>query len=192
MAVSALFVGCVPKEAPPPLVGGWEDGGYGLQAEARPPAGVLWRHEVDAALEAGLGTFLRRVAVEPDFDVKGNFHGFRVVALGPSDYWRGVDLMPGDVVTRVNDMPIERETEAFDAFESLREADILSVTLMRDERVHTLEYKIQPAPSESVAPNVEAPQDRGGADEPEESSSTGALGDTSVQVLQRAVRPDSG
>lgn len=134
---------CSPKEAPPPLVGGWEDGGYGLQIEERPPAGVLWRHEVDAALEEGLGTFLQRVAVEADFNLKGEFRGFRVVALGPRQFWEGVDVALGDVVTQVNGMPIERETEAFAAFESLRGSETLRVTILRDGQARTLQYQIQ-------------------------------------------------
>jgi len=125
------------------LVGGWEDGGYGLKAEERPPQGVLWRHEVDATVEAGLGTFLQRVAVEPDFNLKGEFRGFRIVALGPRHYWEGVDIAPGDVITEVNGMPIERETEAFAAFESLRESETLRVRFLRNGQSKTLEYQIQ-------------------------------------------------
>ncbi len=148
---------CTPKEAPPPLVGGWEDGGYGLQVEERPPSGVLWRHEVDATLEEGLGTFLQRVAVEPDFNLKGEFRGFRIVALGPRQYWDGVDIRPGDVVTGVNGMPIERETEAYAAFESLRKSETLQITILRNGEGRTLKYQIQARSSEGETTGPEVP-----------------------------------
>ena len=59
-----------------------------------------------------------------------------------SEFWSGVDLKPGDIVTRVNDLPIERETEAFDAFESLKKSDALRVAFQRDGQPRLLEYKI--------------------------------------------------
>jgi hypothetical protein len=42
-----------------------------------------------------------------------NSKAFRIVALRPHEFWHGVDLAPGDVVTSVNGMPIERETQAY-------------------------------------------------------------------------------
>ena len=52
--------------------------------------------------------------------VEGRFQGFRIVEIKPPDAWRGVDLRVGDVVTRINDMPIERPQQAYDAFVSFR------------------------------------------------------------------------
>ena len=53
-----------------------------------------------------------------------------------------MDLKPGDVVTRVNDLPIERDTEAYDAFQSLKNSDALRVAFQRDGQSRVLEYKI--------------------------------------------------
>jgi len=44
----------------------------------------------------------------------------------------------------VNDLPIERDTEAYDAFESLKQADSLRVSFQRDGQSHLLVYKIVP------------------------------------------------
>lgn len=107
----------------------------------RPPAGALFRDEVNALVDQGFPQFLQRVDVEPRL-VDGQFRGWSIVALNPSEFWTGVDLKPGDIVTRVNDLPIERETEAFDAFESLKQSDSLRVAFQRDGQTRLLEYKI--------------------------------------------------
>ncbi len=108
---------------------------------ARPPKGALFRQDVDAFVDGGFAQFLQRVDVEPRL-VEGQFRGWSIVNLSPRDFWTGVDLKPGDVVTRVNDLPIERETEAFDVFESLKQADSLRVAFQRDGQSRLLEYRI--------------------------------------------------
>jgi len=106
-----------------------------------PPPGALYREDVNALIDRGFPDFLQRVDVEPRL-VEGQFRGWSIVQLNPSDFWSGVDLKPGDIVTRVNDLPIERETEAFDAFESLKQSDALRVAFQRDGQSRVLEYKI--------------------------------------------------
>src|SRR6187431_2492898 len=108
---------------------------------ARPPQGSLYREDVNALIERGFPAFLQRVEVEPRL-VDGQFRGWSIVQLSPSDFWSGVDLKPGDIVTRVNGLPIERETEAYDAFESLKHSDALRVAFQRDGQSRLLEYKI--------------------------------------------------
>jgi len=110
-------------------------------AVAKPPQGALFRDDVNALIERGFPLFLQRIEVEPRL-VDGQFRGWSIVNLSPSEFWSGVDLKPGDVVTRVNDLPIERETEAFDAFESLKQSDALRVAFQRDGQSRVLEYKI--------------------------------------------------
>jgi type II secretory pathway component PulC len=107
----------------------------------RPPPGALFRDDVNALIERGFPEFLKRVEVEPRL-VDGQFRGWSIVTLNPSEFWNGVDLKPGDIVTRVNDLPIERETEAYDAFESLKQSDALRVAFQRDGQSRVLEYKI--------------------------------------------------
>jgi len=110
-------------------------------AAPRPPRGALFREDVNALIDGGFPQFLQRVEVEPRL-VDGEFRGWSIVNLSPRDFWSGVDLKPGDIVTRVNDLPIERETEAFDAFESLKQSDTLRVAFQRDGQSRMLEYRI--------------------------------------------------
>ena len=102
-------------------------------------------------LSGGLGRFLRRVQVEAVV-VDGRFQGFRIVSLAPPEWWQDVDLRPGDVVTSVNGMPIERETQAYDAFIALRKADALSVSFTRGGAPMKLVYAIvdKDAPAEKT------------------------------------------
>jgi type II secretory pathway component PulC len=94
-----------------------------------------------AVVDAGLGRFLQRVDVEPSF-AAGQFQGFRIVALRPPAFWRSVDLRPGDIVLQVNHMPIERETQAYDAFQTLRASPELRVDYLRDGQPRVLRYAI--------------------------------------------------
>lgn len=107
---------------------------------------TLRREDVQNAIRAGLGAFLQRI----DFDVEhpvfegGRFKGFRVVALkGEPSFWRGVDLKPGDVVTRVNAKPIERPEQALETFYSLANARELRVTFDRRGEPRELVFPIE-------------------------------------------------
>jgi S1-C subfamily serine protease len=115
----------VPKPVPPPSR----------------PSGKLARAEVVRFVDAGFWRFLQKVDVEPSLN-DGRFRGWIIVALRPPAFWEGVDLAPGDVVTSVNDMPIERETEAFDAFQSLKTAPALHVTYVRRGAERRISYQI--------------------------------------------------
>ena len=138
--LALLAAGCGSADDLPPVSPKAERG----EADApKRPRGTLYRDEVDRMVEGGLGRFLQRVDVEAALD-NGRFKGFRIMALGPPEFWEGVDLKPGDVVTSVNGMPIERETQAYDAFTSLRKASRLEVSYLRGGQPRTLVYKIVP------------------------------------------------
>lgn len=113
------------------------------------PPGALWRRDVDQVLDAGLGKFLQRAELRAHLH-EGAFVGFRVLELRPPAWWQGVDLAPGDVITRVNGMPIEQPTEAHAAFESLRESDQLVVSYLRNGEPRDISYRIiqKPAPTQ--------------------------------------------
>ncbi|MEY2933816.1 MAG: hypothetical protein RL033_4565 [Pseudomonadota bacterium] len=106
-----------------------------------PPPGTLWRRDVNASLEAGLGRFLQHADLEPEVSA-GAFVGFRIVELRPPAWWAGIDLAPGDIVTQVNGMPIEQPTEAHAAFESLRSSDKLTVKYLRRGEARELTFSI--------------------------------------------------
>ncbi len=107
---------------------------------------VLARSRVHAAVLDGLGVFLQHVDVD-DHPVMagGRFHGFRIAALRDADFWAGVDLKPGDVVTAVNGFPIERPEQAQTALESLDVSSELRVAYERDGQARELVYAIDDA-----------------------------------------------
>lgn len=94
---------------------------------------ILTRAAVHTAISQGLGAFLQHVEFdEQPVRVGGKFHGFRIAALHEASFWKGVDLKPGDVVTRLNGMPIERPEQAQAAFEALDQASELRVSYERE------------------------------------------------------------
>jgi hypothetical protein len=117
--------------------------------------GTLQRADVERMVDAGFGRFLSHVEVEPSVSA-GKFKGWSIVALQPPELWRGIDLRPGDIVTRVNGMPIEREMEAFEAFQAVRGAEKLEVSYSRQSQPRTLTYLIvgKPSPALPKAPPV--------------------------------------
>jgi type II secretory pathway component PulC len=107
------------------------------------PDHSLRRSAIREVLSQGLGVFLQRVDLDDrPVRVDGKFHGFRIVALRDAQFWGGVDLKPGDVVTRVNGFPIERPEQAQTAFDSLQVASELRVAYDRDGQARELVYAI--------------------------------------------------
>jgi type II secretion system protein C len=103
----------------------------------------LARSVVHDVVSQGLGTFLQHVDVaDQPVLAGGKFHGFRIAALRDSPFWEGVDLKPGDVVTRVNGFPIEHPEQAQTAFESLDVSSELRVDYERDGQPRELVYAI--------------------------------------------------
>jgi S1-C subfamily serine protease len=126
-----------PRPAPPPA----RAPAPAAAAPAARPNGTLGRADVVGFVNSGFYQFLQRVEVEPSLD-DGRFRGWLIVTLRPPAFWQGVDLTPGDVVTSVNGLPIERETEAYDVFQSLKTAQALNVAFVRGGAEHKISYKI--------------------------------------------------
>ncbi len=141
LVLLGLLVGCGADPVPPPAAPKVALKAPAPPAAPRPPKGALFREDVNALIDQGFPQFLQRIEVEPRL-VEGQFRGWTIVNLNPTGFWSSVDLKPGDIVTRVNDLPIERETEAYDAFESLKAAPDLRVAFQRDGEPRLLEYKI--------------------------------------------------
>jgi type II secretion system protein C len=107
------------------------------------PDHTVARSAVHAVVSEGLGMFLRRIDLDDQpVMVAGKFHGFRVAGLRDPQFWSGVDLKPGDVVTSVNGFPIERPDQAETAFESLEVASELRVAVEREGQQRELVYAI--------------------------------------------------
>lgn len=136
--VGLCIVACGGENLPPPSVASESPAS---SRPLRPPRGALWREDVDAVVNAGLGRFLQFVTVEARLDGE-EFVGWQVVDVRPAETWEDVDLRPGDVVTRVNGKPLEREGDAYAAFVSLKRADRLSVTYLRGDEQRELVWRI--------------------------------------------------
>lgn len=139
---------------PPPDPSSLPPGGAKVAAGAKPAAsavqnGTLKRADVERVVDAGLGRFLGLVAIEPSLS-QGKFKGWSIVGLQPAELWGGVDLQPGDVVTKINGMAIEREVEAFDAFQAVRQAPALEISYLRQNQPRTLRFTIVGAPSPAL------------------------------------------
>jgi general secretion pathway protein C len=101
------------------------------------------RSAVNDVVSHGLGAFLQRIELDGrPVRIDGKFHGFRVAALHDDPFWHGVDLKPGDVVTSVNGLPIERPEQAQTVFDSLEVAGELRVAYDRDGQPRELVYSI--------------------------------------------------
>ncbi len=124
----------------------------GVASKPSVPEGSLSRDEVVKVVDEGFARFLQRVQLEPSHDPNG-FAGFRVVALQPESFWRGVDIRPGDVVQAVNGKSVQWPNEAFEVFESLRVAPELKVLLLRDGEAKQLVFPIvgPPQPKQESA-----------------------------------------
>lgn len=120
---------------------------------------ALSRAAVVEVVNQGLGAFLQRVELEPSLS-EGRFQGFRIVGLRPESYWQRVDLELGDVVTHVNGRSIERPDDAWEVFESLKQAPQLRVDLLRNGERHQLALEIVgeplPEPKDATQPSPEA------------------------------------
>jgi S1-C subfamily serine protease len=147
LAVVSCLCGCA-SSAPPAASASRTPPPLAQSASSRPPpappgAHTLARSVVRGVVAQGLGAFLQRLEVdEHPVLLGGKFRGFRIMVLRGTDFWTGVDLMPGDVVTGVNGFPIERPEQAQTAFDSLVVASQLRVAYDRGGQERELVYSI--------------------------------------------------
>jgi hypothetical protein len=166
LTVAAFVVGCGGGyELPPDSPGTFAADNVPPSAESTPlPPNTLRRSAVLDAVARGPGAFLQRVDLDdrPVFDA-GQFHGFRIAALrGDPTFWHGVDIRPGDVVTRVNGVVIQKPDDARTAMQSLEVASELVVDFDREGQPHELKFTIlddvpRRASPPDPTPNASAP-----------------------------------
>ena len=138
-----------PPAAPPPAVKA-----PAVTAAPEAPDGKLRRAEVDQVLlQQGPAWVLRRVISEEVMGRDGKFTGWRMVGL--PEEWRGIDLKPGDVVMRVNGMPIERPEQAFEAWKSVARLPAIKLTMLRDGAPREVTIPIDGAPSVETQKQIE-------------------------------------
>jgi hypothetical protein len=135
-----VLVGCgsssPPPSSPPKLAN--------FQKDTTPsrPANTLYRDEVKAAVAEGMARFLTLVEVEAltDVDEVGDkrFIGFTVLTLRPAGPWLLFDIVPGDVVTRVNGVSVSHYDYLLPVFDALGSANELRVEMLRGGKPRTL------------------------------------------------------
>lgn len=138
-ASTPVIEGPAPALLPPPPA-------QPVRLSNRPPPGKLYREDVTGLVERGFPRFLQQIEVEASVR-DGKFKGWLLRGLYPADFWAHVDLQPGDIVTQVNGLPIERETQAYDAFQGLKTAPRLVVSYVREGTPRTLSFEIVPRPA---------------------------------------------
>ena len=106
------------------------------------PITQIERTDVVATVDAGLGRFLQKFEMEPSLTERGEFSGFRIVRVLDDRTFQGLGIGPGDVVTSINQRPIERPTEAYEVFVSLKTAETLEVDYLRGGRPMRLSLPI--------------------------------------------------
>jgi hypothetical protein len=125
------------------------------------PSGQLSRTEVDAVLKQGPPWLLQRVRIEEVIQ-EGKFIGWRVLDMPPE--WNGLEIKPGDVITRVNGVAIERPDDLWTAWTTLAVASDLRVHYERDGATHEMLMPITGVPvSETRAALERAPDQPAGA-----------------------------
>jgi S1-C subfamily serine protease len=106
------------------------------------PITQLERQDVVETVDAGLGAFLQDFSTEPSLTPEGEFVGFKIVRIHDRKKYEGLGIGPGDVVTSINGRPIERPTQAYAAFVSLKTAQSLDIEYLRGGRVMRLSLPI--------------------------------------------------
>jgi hypothetical protein len=145
-----VLAACSAHEAPPPHAPPPPPAPAAAPAAPAVKPGRLVRAEVDRVLTTqGPPWVLRRVISEEVIRADGKFAGWRLVGL--PEEWGHLDLRPGDVVTRVNGLPLETPDEAWEAWKSVASQPEIKITLMRDGATRQLVIPIDGAPSPETA-----------------------------------------
>jgi hypothetical protein len=113
--------------------------------EAKPEGEVVIdRAALEVVLRQGPPWVLERVPIEPELEGE-KFIGWRVREL-PRE-WERVDLVPGDVITSVNGMPVETPDQLWEAWTTLTVASELRIAYVREGEAKELSIPIWGKPS---------------------------------------------
>lgn len=161
-AAFLLMAGCAsspPPEPENPVVPSAVDAAVAASTPADAPAGPkravpeghLRREDVLAVLSDGVPSFLQKVEVEPVMDRAGAFVGWRLMAVRDPGIAQA-EILPGDVILRVNGQPIENPYQFFDVFQSLAFAPELKLLISRGSEQRDLRFPISDDPSAPPLP----------------------------------------
>jgi general secretion pathway protein C len=135
----------VPDRAPTAPSAQTAPAATGLPADAVRSAGanrwVVARAAAEAA-RANIGEQLRTALLQPNL-VNGKTDGFVVKRIQPGTLLARMGLQRGDVIKRVNRMPLDSPEKALQIMQQLREARELSVDLERGGATLSFVYEIE-------------------------------------------------
>lgn len=130
LALTGFGCGSTPvKEAAAPKKAEAKSASTAQEEEVAVPRGSIARKRLDAALRRGPPSFLAQVRVE-EVIRQNKFIGWRVTQF-PAD-WDTSGLQPGDVVTQVNGVLPEKDTDLFNVWVALADASELKIGYERD------------------------------------------------------------
>ncbi len=151
------------------------------------PPGTISRKSLDSVLLRRPGYVLSRVQMEEVLK-QNKFIGWRLTSF-PAD-WDKTGLQPGDVVTELNGVALEKPEDLWSAWMSLAEASEIRIGFERDGKPASTTVKIHGAPVAETKVALEtgtgmpaadpAPQDRGPAKKPARRKDTIVITDESA------------
>ncbi|MBI3074215.1 MAG: hypothetical protein HYY84_19070 [Deltaproteobacteria bacterium] len=111
------------------------------RAVPSPPRRTLVRSEMDAVLSRGLQSFVASIEVEALL-IERRFVGWRLVRLPTGDRPSPIDVVEEDIVTRINDLPVERPGDWVKIWDELRRAPELKIEIMRGGELQLQRFPI--------------------------------------------------
>ena len=73
----------------------------------------------------------------------GKIDGFRFVSIQPDSIFSKLGFKPGDIIKSVNDEEVTSPTQAMEMYQSLKSSDQLNLSVTRDGRDETFDYRIE-------------------------------------------------
>lgn len=117
------------------------------------PPGTMARVDLDQALLRGPGWLLSRIQTEEVLR-QNKFVGWRLISF-PAE-WDGSGLQPGDVITDVNGVVVERPDDMWTAWINLASAPDLRIAFERDGKPAVTILKIQGEPQAQTKKQLES------------------------------------
>jgi general secretion pathway protein C len=107
----------------------------------RPQRITLRRAQIENALE-DVNKLLTQVNIRPHY-TDGKPDGLLLTRIRPRSIFLRMGLRNGDIITGVNESPLQSVDDALKFYESLRSADNVTLQLKRRGRSRTIDYKIK-------------------------------------------------
>ena len=107
----------------------------------RPQRITLRRAQIENALE-DVNKLLTQVNIRPHY-TDGKPDGLLLTRIRPRSIFLRMGLRNGDIITGVNDAPLQSVDDALKFYESLRSADNVTLQLKRRGRSRTIDYRIR-------------------------------------------------